>query len=284
MRSLTISKSITERTDMSLGYFLRDISKIPLLDTNQEVKIALKAKNGDKQAINKLVESNLRFVVSVAKQYQGKGLPLVDLIQSGIFGLREAATKYDVTKGFKFISYAVWWIRQSIILALSNESRTVRIPTNQISHNSKITKATEKFEQEHERQPSFDELAESTNLTLEKINSAINVTNRAISFDAPFKDDEVGSLYDVIPNGNASSVDSELENESTYKEIEECLSELSNREGDIVRMSFGIGMDSMTYEEIGERFGIGEERVRQIKHQALDKLKRFYGDRLKELC
>ena len=268
---------------MSLSYFLRDISKIPLLDVNQEVELALKAKNGDIQAINKLVESNLRFVVSVAKQYQHKGLPLVDLIQSGVEGVIQAATKYDVTKGFKFISYAVWWIRQSIILALSSESRTVRVPTNQINYNSKINKVIEKFEQENERPPSIEELVESTELTPEKINNAVTAINRSISFDAPFKDDEVGSLYDVVPNENASKVDSDLEHEYVYKELDRCISELPNRESDVVRMFYGIGVEPMTYEEIATRFGIGEERVRQIQHQAVNKLRKFYGDELREL-
>lgn len=269
---------------MSLDCFLRDISKIPLLDVNQEVEVALKAKNGDIEAINKLVESNLRFVVSVAKQYQHKGLPLVDLIQAGCIGCRTAASKFDVTRGIKFISYAVWWIRQAIILSLSMDSRTVRVPTNQISYNSKINKVIEQFEQDYGRMPSTEELVEFTDLSPEQINVAINSFNRSVSFDAPFKDDEAGSLYDIVPNENASKVGEDLENQSIYNELDEILKELPNRESDIVRMFYGIGVDAMTYEEISERFGIGEERVRQIQHQTIKKIKRLYGDRLKELC
>lgn len=283
MKSLTISQTFTDRSDEILKAFFKDISKIPILSVNEEVELALKAKKGDRKAINRLVECNLRFIVSVAKQYQGKGLPLMDLVQSGVCGAIKAAELFDVTKGFKFISYAVWWIRQSIILSLSTESRTVRIPTNQISNSSKINKVIDRFEQEYNRIPSIEEISEKSNLTPEKITNAITSVTKQLSLDVPFKDDEVGSLYDVIPNSNAESVDDNIIDQSVHNELNECIKELPDRESDIVRMYFGIDVEPMTYEEIGSRFGIGEERVRQLNHQALSKLRRQYGDRLKEI-
>lgn len=283
MKSLTISQTFTDRSDEILKAFFRDISKIPILSVNEEVELALKAKKGDRKAINRLVECNLRFIVSVAKQYQGKGLPLMDLVQSGVCGAIKAAELFDVTKGFKFISYAVWWIRQSIILSLSTESRTVRIPTNQISNSSKINKVIDRFEQEYNRIPSIEEISEKSNLTPEKITNAITSVTKQLSLDVPFKDDEVGSLYDVIPNSNAESVDGNIIDQSIHNELNECIKELPDRESDIVRMYFGIDVEPMTYEEIGSRFGIGEERVRQLNHQALSKLRKYHGDRLKEI-
>lgn len=283
MKSFKITQSITDRTDMSLNIFFKDISKIPLIDANKEIELAQRAKKGDKKAANELVSSHLRFVVSVAKQYQNKGLPLVDLIQSGVEGALRAIDLYNPNKGIKFISYAVWWIRQSIILSLSNECRTVRVPTNQINYNSRINKAINKFEQEHQRKPSNEEIEEDTNLTSEQINLAMSSISKSMSLDTPFKDDEVGTIGDIIPNKNAILPGTELESKSTYDEIESILSEFSNRESDIVRMSFGIGMDNMTYEEIAARFGIGEERVRQILQSTLKKLKHLYGNRLREL-
>lgn len=280
MRSLTISKTITDKSDMSLSYFLRDISKIPLLSVKEEVEAAIKARDGDKKAIDLLIVSNLKFVVSIAKQYQHKGLPLVDLIQAGILGLVESVSKYDVTKGFKFISYAVWWIRQSIILALSNESRTVRVPTNQINFNSKINKVVEKYEQVYNRPPSNDEIVEETELSEERVKNALTAITKSVSFDTPFKEGESDSLYDVIPT---EIEEADLDGDVRYRELEKCLKKLSNREGDIIRMFYGIGMDSLSYEEIAERFGLGEERVRQLHHSGLDRLYRLYRNDLKDL-
>lgn len=283
MKSFKITQSITDRQDASLGIFFKEVSKLPLIDVDKEVELAKRAKEGDIDAANELVKANLRFVISVAKQYQNKGLPLIDLIQEGICGLIEASKRFNADKGFKFISYAVWWIKQSIIYALSNQSRTVRIPMNQVVAINKINKASEKLEQELARTPSIEELALETEMFPDKINLTLSSTNKALSLDMPFKDDEVGCLLDIIPNENSIVADNNIIQENISEKVESVIKQLSNREGDVIRMSFGLGMAPMTLEEIACRFGIGSERVRQIQYEALENLKFNYGNILKRL-
>lgn len=283
MKNIKITQSITNRQDASLGMYFRDVSKQSLIDSEEEIKLAERIKKGDQKAIDKLVKANLRFVISVAKQYQNKGLSLVDLIQEGNIGLIEGAKRYDETKGFKFISYAVWWIRQAIIKAISSQCRTVRIPMNQVAYMNKINKTTEKFEQENERKPSIDELELQTGISADKIALNVSSINRTLSLDTAFKDEESGCLLDIIPNQNSPEADNLVIDESISKEVEEVLSNLSYREGDILRMIFGIRVTPMTMEEIASRFGIGAERVRQIQHEALKKIKNNYSDTLKGL-
>lgn len=283
MKNIKITQSITNRQDASLGMYFRDVSKQSLIDSKEEIKLAERIKKGDQKAIDKLVKANLRFVISVAKQYQNKGLSLVDLIQEGNIGLIEGAKRYDETKGFKFISYAVWWIRQAIIKAISSQCRTVRIPMNQVAYMNKINKTTEKFEQENERKPSIDELELQTGISADKIALNMSSINRTLSLDTAFKDEESGCLLDIIPNQNSPEADNLVIDESISKEVEEVLSNLSYREGDILRMIFGIRVTPMTMEEIASRFGIGAERVRQIQHEALKKIKNNYSDTLKGL-
>lgn len=280
MKKFKIIPIITDRSDASLKIFLREASKYPLLDINQEIELSKKALSGDINAANKLVESNLRFVVSVAKQYQNNGLPLVDLIQEGLQGLIKASRLYDESKGFRFISYAVWWIRQAIIHALSEHCRTVRVPMNQIAANTKINKIIEKFEQENCRKPSYEEIEDLTNYSQEKILSAIYTTNRSISFDSPLKEDNDNSLLDITPD---ESLTDTITQDGVNYEIEKVLSKISNRESDIIRMTYGIGINPMKNEEIANRFGIGCERVRQIQHEALTKIKENYSESLKGL-
>ena len=283
MKSFKITQSITDRQDASLGIFFKEVSKIPMLDINEEIELSRRVKEGDRSAANKLVEANLRFVISVAKQYQNKGLPLVDLIQCGAEGALEAALRYDESKGFRFISYAVWWIRQAIMHAISDQCRTVRIPMSQVVCMNKINRASEKFEQEHYRKPSIEELESETNLDTSKINLTLSSINKAVSLDTPFKDEDAGCLLDIIPNDEVEETDQSSLQESVSKEIEEVLSKLSFRERDIIRMSFGLGMNPMQNEEIAARFGIGCERVRQIQHEAIDKIRTNYSDILREL-
>lgn len=283
MKSFKITQSITDRQDASLGIFFKEVSKLPMIDINKEIELSRRVKEGDMKAADELVKANLRFVISVAKQYQNKGLPLVDLIQEGCIGLTEAAKRYDESKGFRFISYAVWWIRQAIVHAISEQCRTVRIPMSQVVYMNKINKASDKFEQENERKPSSEELESETNLNASKINLTLSSINKAISLDTPFKDEEAGCLLDVIPNDNAIDPDSSSLQESTSKEIEDVLSKLSYRERDVLRMSFGLGMSPMQNEEIAGRFGIGCERVRQIQHEALEKIRLNYSDTLRGL-
>lgn len=283
MKSFKITQSITDRQDASLGMYFKDVSKQPLIDINEEIALTKRIKEGDKTAVDELVKANLRFVISVAKQYQNKGLSLVDLIQEGNIGLIEASKRYDETRGFRFISYAVWWIRQAIIHAISEQCRTVRVPMSQVVYMNKINKASDKFEQENGRRPSPEELESETNLDASKINLTLSSTSKAISLDTPFKDEDAGCLLDVIPNENAEGADHTSLVESTSKEIEEVLSNLSYRERDVIRMSFGLGMGPMQNEEIASRFGIGCERVRQIQHEALEKIRLNYSDALKGL-
>ena len=273
MRQLKITKSITNRESASLDKYLQEIGKEELITVEEEVELAQRIKKGDQAALEKLTRANLRFVVSVAKQYQNQGLSLPDLINEGNLGLIKAAEKFDETRGFKFISYAVWWIRQSILQALAEQSRIVRLPLNQVGSLNKINKAFSKFEQEHERKPSPEELAEALELPAEKVADTLRVSGRHISVDAPFVEGEDNSLLDVLINNDSPNADRALMMESLAKEIERALATLTERESDIIRIFFGIGCQEMTLEEIGERFGLTRERVRQIKEKAIRRLR-----------
>ncbi|AHW61193.1 RNA polymerase primary sigma factor [Draconibacterium orientale] len=273
MRQLKITKSITNRESASLDKYLQEIGKEELITVEEEVELAQRIKKGDQAALEKLTRANLRFVVSVAKQYQNQGLSLPDLINEGNLGLIKAAEKFDETRGFKFISYAVWWIRQSILQALAEQSRIVRLPLNQVGSLNKINKAYSKFEQEHERKPSPEELAETLELPADKVADTLRVSGRHVSVDAPFVDGEDNSLLDVLVNNDSPNADKSLINESLAREIFRALATLTERESDIIKLFFGIGCQEMTLEEIGERFGLTRERVRQIKEKAIRRLR-----------
>jgi RNA polymerase primary sigma factor len=273
MRQLKITKSITNRESASLDKYLQEIGKEELITVEEEVELAQRIKKGDQAALEKLTRANLRFVVSVAKQYQNQGLSLPDLINEGNLGLIKAAEKFDETRGFKFISYAVWWIRQSILQALAEQSRIVRLPLNQVGSLNKINKAFSKFEQEHERKPSPEELAKELDLPADKVADTLRVSGRHVSVDAPFVDGEDNSLLDVLVNNDSPNADRSLIDESLAREIDRALATLTEREADIIRMFFGIGCQEMTLEEIGERFGLTRERVRQIKEKAIRRLR-----------
>ncbi|MFA6335339.1 MAG: RNA polymerase sigma factor RpoD/SigA [Bacteroidales bacterium] len=273
MRQLKITKSITNRESASLDKYLQEIGREELITVEDEVELAQRIRKGDQEALEKLTRANLRFVVSVAKQYQNQGLSLPDLINEGNLGLIKAAEKFDETRGFKFISYAVWWIRQSILQALAEQSRIVRLPLNQVGSLNKINKALSKFEQENERMPSPEELAEILDIPREKIADTLRVSGRHVSVDAPFVDGEDNNLLDVLVNSDSPNADRGLVNESLNKEIERALSTLTERERDIVKYFFGIGASEMTLEEIGEYFGLTRERVRQIKEKAIRRLR-----------
>ncbi|HNX55673.1 MAG TPA: RNA polymerase sigma factor RpoD/SigA [Prolixibacteraceae bacterium] len=273
MRQLKITKSITNRESASLDKYLQEIGKEELITVEEEVELAQRIKKGDQAALEKLTRANLRFVVSVAKQYQNQGLSLPDLINEGNLGLIKAAEKFDETRGFKFISYAVWWIRQSILQALAEQSRIVRLPLNQVGSLNKINKAYSKFEQENERKPSPEELADALELPADKVADTLRVSGRHISVDAPFVEGEDNSLLDVLINNDSPNADRSLMMESLAREIERALATLTERESDIIRMFFGIGCQEMTLEEIGERFGLTRERVRQIKEKAIRRLR-----------
>lgn len=273
MRQLKITKSITNRESASLDKYLQEIGKEELISVEEEVELAQRIKKGDRAALEKLTKANLRFVVSVAKQYQNQGLSLPDLINEGNLGLIKAAEKFDETRGFKFISYAVWWIRQSILQALAEQSRIVRLPLNQVGSLNKINKALARFEQENERTPTPEELADVLDLPKEKVLDTIKVSGRHVSVDAPFVEGEDNSLLDVIANTDSPIADQLLMNESLSREIGRALSTLTERERDIIRYFFGIGCQEMTLEEIGEKFGLTRERVRQIKEKAIRRLR-----------
>lgn len=273
MRQLKITKSITNRESASLDKYLQEIGKEALITVEEEVELAQSIKKGNHVALEKLTRANLRFVVSVAKQYQNQGLSLPDLINEGNLGLIKAAEKFDETRGFKFISYAVWWIRQSILQALAEQSRIVRLPLNQVGSLNKINKAFSKFEQENERKPSPEELADSLELPADKVADTLRVSGRHISVDAPFVDGEDNSLLEVLVNNDSPNADRSLIMESLSKEIHRALATLTERESDIIRLFFGIGCQEMTLEEIGERFGLTRERVRQIKEKAIRRLR-----------
>ena len=273
MRQLKITKSITNRESASLDKYLQEIGKEELITVEEEVELAQRIRKGDQEALEKLTKANLRFVVSVAKQYQNQGLSLPDLINEGNLGLIKAAEKFDETRGFKFISYAVWWIRQSILQALAEQSRIVRLPLNQVGSLNKINKAFARFEQEHERTPSPEELAAELELPHEKVTDTLRVAGRHISVDAPFADGEDNSLLDVLVNTDSPNAARGLINESLATEVDRALESLTERERDIIRYFFGIGCSEMTLEEIGEKFDLTRERVRQIKEKAIRRLR-----------
>ena len=274
MRQLKITKSITNRESESLEKYLQEIGREDLITVEEEIELAQRIRNGDRAALEKLTRANLRFVVSVAKQYQSQGLSLPDLINEGNFGLIKAAQKFDETRGFKFISYAVWWIRQSILQALAEQSRMVRLPLNQTGLQNKISKASAKLEQANERRPSVEELAEELDVPVEKVTETLKISNRTLSVDAPLSDDEGSSMIDVMTNEDAPNTDHTLMHESLSLEIDRALSVLNERERDIIKKFFGLGRPEMTLEEIGQELGLTRERVRQIKENAIKQLQR----------
>ncbi len=275
MRQLKITKSITNRESQSLEKYLQEIGKVDLLTPEEEVELAKRIKQGDQAALEKLTKANLRFVVSVAKQYQNQGLSLSDLINEGNLGLIKAAQRFDETRGFKFISYAVWWIRQSILQALAEQSRIVRLPLNKVGSLNKINKAFSELEQEYEREPSPDELAETLEIPTEEVETTLGVAARHVSMDAPFVEGEDNSLLDVLENNSTPDTDQELDyRQSLRKEIERSLNTLTDRQCDVIKLYFGIGVEHpMSLEDIGEKFGLTRERVRQIKDKAINKLR-----------
>lgn len=281
MRQLKITKSITNRESQSLEKYLQEIGKVDLLTPEEEVDLAKRIKQGDQIALEKLTKANLRFVVSVAKQYQNQGLSLSDLINEGNLGLIKAAKRFDETRGFKFISYAVWWIRQSILQALAEQSRIVRLPLNQVGSLNKIAKAYSKLEQEYEREPSPEELAKVLDIPTEKIADTMRVSGKHVSMDAPFVQGEDNSLVDVLENHDSPRADGSLMNESLQREIDRSLSTLTEREREVIKLFFGIGMPhGLTLEEIGAKFDLTRERVRQIKEKAIRRLRHKSRSRL----
>jgi RNA polymerase primary sigma factor len=273
MRQLKISKSITQRNE-TLEKYLQEISREPMITVNEEVELAQRIRQGDKAALEKLVRANLRFVVSVAKQYQNQGLSLTDLINEGNIGLIKAAERFDETRGFKFISYAVWWVRQSILQALAEQSRNIRLPLNQVGLVNRINKEVSRFEQLYERRPTSDELSEILDVPMEKIEETLAHSGSTASLDASFAEGEDNTLIDVLPNEESVATDNTVMNESLTTEVQRILLTLSPREMEIVQMNFGIGCPEMTLEEIGDHFGLTRERVRQIKEKALHRLRR----------
>lgn len=276
MRQLKITKQVTNRETLSLDKYLQEIGRVELITAEEEVRLAQKIREGDQQALEKLTKANLRFVVSVSKQYQNQGLTLPDLINEGNLGLIKAAQRFDETRGFKFISYAVWWIRQSILQALAEQSRIVRLPLNKIGSINKINKAFSKLEQTHERMPTDDELAELLELSTDEVKQSIRYSGRHVSMDAPLKegDDDSSSMYDVLVGEDSPNPESGLIKDSLRREIERSLTTLTPREADVVRLYFGLnGEHPLTLEEIGEQFDLTRERVRQIKEKAIRRLK-----------
>jgi RNA polymerase primary sigma factor len=274
MRQLKITKQVTNRETASLDKYLQEIGKVDLITAEEEVELAQRIKAGDQAALEKLTKANLRFVVSVAKQYQNQGLTLPDLINEGNLGLIKAAQRFDETRGFKFISYAVWWIRQSILQALAEQSRIVRLPLNKIGSINKINKTFAFLEQAHERVPSAEEIAKELDMTVEDVKQSLKNSGRHVSMDAPLIDGEDSNLYDVLRSGESPNPDKELLHESLRTEIERALETLTPREADVIRLYFGLaGQHSMTLVEIGETFDLTRERVRQIKEKAIRRLK-----------
>ena len=273
MRQLKITKSITNRESESLEKYLQEIGREDLLSTDEEVELAQRIRKGDRKALDKLTKANLRFVVSVAKQYQNQGLSLPDLINEGNLGLIKAAERFDETRGFKFISYAVWWIRQSILQAIAEQSRIVRLPLNQVGSVNKINRMLNKFEQENERRPSVDEISEQTDLPEDKVGEAMLANTRHVSVDAPFIDGEDNSLLDVLVNDDAPMADRQLVAESLRSEISNVLQTLNERERCVIKAFYGLGEPEMTLEEIGNKYGLTRERVRQIKEKAIRRLR-----------
>jgi RNA polymerase primary sigma factor len=275
MRQLKITKSITNRESQSLEKYLQEIGKVELISPEEEVKLAIRIKQGDQKALDKLTKANLRFVVSVAKQYQNQGLSLPDLINEGNLGLIKAAQRFDETRGFKFISYAVWWIRQSILQALAEQSRIVRLPLNKVGLTNRIQKAYSQLEQEFEREPSAEELAEILELDIEEVSSTLGIAARHVSMDTPLSEGEDNTLIDVLVNPNAELANSNIEHkESLKQEIDRSLKTLTERQKEVICFFFGIGVDHpMSLEDIGEKFNLTRERVRQIKDKAITKLR-----------
>jgi RNA polymerase primary sigma factor len=281
MRQLKITKQVTNRDTLSLDKYLHEIGKVELLSAETEVELAKRIKKGDREALETLIKANLRFVVSVSKQYQNQGLSLPDLINEGNLGLIKAAERFDETRGFKFISYAVWWIRQSILQALAEQARIVRLPLNKIGSINKINKAFNKLEQEFQREPTVEELAELMDLKPDLIEDSMNFSNVHVSMDAPLREDEANDLYDVMMNEDSPNPDENLMDQSLRQEIERSLATLGEREAEILRFYFGLrGYQQHTLEEIGDEFGLTRERVRQIKEKAIKKLKNQYRNRL----
>jgi len=274
MRQLKISKQITNRESQSLDKYLQEIGKVDLLTPDEEVDLAKRIRSGDPLALEKLTKANLRFVVSVAKQYQNQGLTLGDLINEGNLGLIKAAQRFDETRGFKFISYAVWWIRQSILQALAEQSRIVRLPLNRVGSLNKISKTFSELEQKYEREPSPDELADVLEVTTNEVVDTMKISGRHVSMDAPFVQGEENSLLDVLEDDSEETPDSSLMNDSLRREVQRALSTLTQREADVIALYFGLnGEHAMTLEEIGERFNLTRERVRQIKEKAIRRLR-----------
>ena len=273
MRQLKINKSITNRSSAALDKYLVEIGREELISTDEEVELAQRIHHGDREALERLTRANLRFVISVAKQYQNQGLALNDLINEGNLGLIKAAQKFDETRGFKFISYAVWWIRQSILQAISEQSRSVRIPLNQIGFQSKLTKAIVNFEQEFERRPSAQELADILETDVSKVQEALGMNGKKVSVDAPFQDDDSNSLIDIMTDESAPGTDNLMEKESLSSDLEAALSRLGEREAQVLKMLFGIDRNEMTAEEVANSLNLTRERVRQIKERALRRLR-----------
>ena len=273
MRQLKITKSITNRENESLEKYLQEISREEMISVEEEVELAQRIRKGDHKALERLTRANLRFVVSVAKQYQNQGLSLSDLINEGNLGLIKAAEKFDETRGFKFISYAVWWIRQSILQAIAEQSRIVRLPLNQVGSVNKITRMQNKFEQENERRPSIEEISDETKLPTEKVDEAMSANTRHVSVDAPFAEGDEGSLLDVLVNESSPMADRQLVAESLQAEIKQALRVLNERERNVIEAFFGIGGPELTLEEIGEKYDLTRERVRQIKEKAIRRLR-----------
>lgn len=275
MRQLKISKQITNRESQSLDKYLQEIGKVHLITANEEVELAQRIKNGDQRALDKLTKANLRFVVSVAKQYQNQGLTLGDLINEGNLGLIKAAQRFDETRGFKFISYAVWWIRQSILQALAEQSRIVRLPLNRVGSLNKISRTFAELEQQYEREPSAEELADVLELTIQEVESTMKISKRHVSMDAPVsKETEGTNLYDSIANNKEDNPDTNLMLDSLKNELRRALATLTSRESDVLKLYFGLnGGHSMTLEEIGQQFSLTRERVRQIKEKAIRRLR-----------
>ena len=274
MRQLKITKSITNRESAALDKYLQEIGREDLLSTEEEIELAQRIKKGDRKALDKLTKANLRFVVSVAKQYQNQGLSLPDLINEGNLGLIKAAEKFDETRGFKFISYAVWWIRQSILQAIAGRSRIVRLPLNQVGSVNKINQLQNKFEQEFERRPNSSEIAERIDIPEDKVIDAMKANGKHVSVDTPFSDGNDNSLIDVLPDSDIPMADNELVMESLRKEIADALHTLNERERNVIECFYGINQPEMTLEEIGDRYGLTRERVRQIREKALRKLRK----------
>ncbi|HMO33655.1 MAG TPA: RNA polymerase sigma factor RpoD/SigA [Lacibacter sp.] len=275
MRQLKITKSITNRESQSLEKYLQEIGKVELISPEEEVKLAERIKQGDQRALDRLTKANLRFVVSVAKQYQNQGLSLPDLINEGNLGLIKAAQRFDETRGFKFISYAVWWIRQSILQALAEQSRIVRLPLNKVGLTNRINKAFSQLEQEYEREPSAEELAEMLEIETDEVAASLGISSRHVSMDSPLGDGDDNTLMDVLHNPNAESTDEEIDHKESLKtEIDRSLKTLTERQQEVIRYFFGIGVDHpLSLEDIGVRFNLTRERVRQIKDKAINKLK-----------